>query len=331
MKKWKAFKIHRRAHYSLWMLAGLLFFSLTAEFWINDRPHLLYYKGQMYFPSVKNYSAQIFNQEEQLFLVNYKKLKLQEGDFAFWPLIRWSPFESNSEVSAYPSPPSSSNWMGTDNRGRDVLARVIYGFRYSLGFSLLVWLGSFFIGSLLGSVMGFLGGRVDLWGQRCVEVFQSIPFFLVLITIVVILGSSLWALALYSAFFGWMNISLYMRSEFLKIRNMEFIQLARSFGAGPWRIIIKHIFPNALTPLVTFSPFKLAQGVYSLAILDYLGFGLKPPTPSLGELLLQAEQYFTIAWWLALFPSLFLFLTLLSLNFIGEGVRAVFDPKALPS
>ena len=331
MKKWKIFKDHKRANYSFWILAGVLFFSLTAEFWINDRPHFLFYNGRVYFPSVKNYSAKVFNQEEQAVSVNYKKLNLRPGDFAFWPIVRWDPFESNTTVSAYPSPPSFSNWMGTDNRGRDVLARVMYGFRYSLGFSLLVWVGSFFLGSFLGSVMGFRGGRVDLWGQRCVEVFQSIPFFLVLITIVVILGSSLWALALYSAVFGWMNISLYMRSEFLKIRNMEFIQLARAYGAGSWRIMIKYIFPNALTPLVTFSPFKIAQGIYSLAILDYLGFGLKPPTPSLGELLLQAEQYFTIAWWLALFPSLFLFLTLLSLNFIGEGVRSAFDPKAAPS
>ena len=217
--------------------------------------------------------------------------------------------------------------MGTDNQGRDVLTRIIYGFRYSMGFAVLVWLGSFFLGTLAGMIMGFKAGWIDLLGQRLVEVFQSIPVLLVLITIISVLGVNMWTLVLYSSFFGWMNISLYVRSEFLKLRKQEFVQSAQAYGAGTKKIMLTHILPNALTPLITFSPFKLAHGIYFLAVLDYLGFGFPPPAPSWGELLLQAEEYFNIGWWLALYPSLFLCLSLIGLRFIGEGVRFAFDPK----
>ena len=326
-RRWKVFKICRRGIYSLFILSTFLFISLTAEFWSNDRPLALFYQQKIYFPFLKHYSPSELGFSETAVTVQYKKLNLQSSDWIIWPLIPWSPFESNTQVSQYPSHPSWTNWMGTDNRGRDVLSRILYGFRYSFGFALIVWLGSFAFGTFMGMFMGFRGGWVDLVGQRIVEVFQSMPFLLVLITFASIFGVQLWVLALYSILFGWMNISLYIRSEYLKVKQMEFVESAQSYGASNFAITFKHILPNALTPLVTFSPFKLAQGVYTLAILDYLGFGLAPPTPSWGELLLQAEQYFTIGWWLALFPSLFLFITLVSLSFIGEGIRIAFDPK----
>ena len=328
-KRWRTFKTCRRGIYSLWFLIGLSFFSATAEFWANDRPIVLVYKSQIYFPVVKYYPPSAFDLTQKMITVDYKNMELTEKDFALWPVIPWNPYESNTQVSEYPSPPTWMNWMGTDNRGRDVFSRILYGFRYSMGFAVLVWLGSFFIGAILGMVMGFKAGWVDLLGQRCVEVFQSLPHNLLLITFVAVLGSELWILILYSTVFGWMNISLYMRSEYLKIRNMDYIESAKSYGLRTFRIMVRHIFPNALTPLVTFSPFKIAAGVSLLVILDYLGFGLAPPTPSWGELLNQAESYFTTAWWLAFFPSLFLFLNLVSLNFIGEGIRMAFDPKAI--
>ncbi len=326
-KKWKVFLTCRRGVYSLFILTVFLCFSLTAEFWSNDRPLVLFYQQQLYFPFMNYYSPSDFDLPQGTVIVNYKKLNLSPQDWTVWPLIPWSPSESNTQVSEYPSPPSWTNWMGTDNRGRDVFSRILYGFRYSFGFAFIVWFGSFFIGTFFGMLMGFRAGWIDLIGQRIVEIFQSMPFLLVLITFASIFGVNLWVLAVYSIFFGWMNISLYVRSEYLKIRQMEFVQSAQSYGVSNFMITFKHILPNALTPLVTFSPFKLAQGVYTLAILDYLGFGLAPPTPSWGELLLQAEQYFTIGWWLAFFPSLFLFLTLVSLNFVGEGIRMAFDPK----
>ena len=328
-KRWKVFKTCRRGIYSLWILIGFSLVSATAEFWANDKPIVLVYKGQIYFPAVKYYPPSDFDLAQEVVTVDYKKLELTEKDFALHPLIPWNPYESNTQVSEYPSPPTWTNWMGTDNRGRDVLSRILYGFRYSMGFAALVWLGAFFIGAVLGMVMGFKAGWVDLFGQRCVEVFQSLPHHLILITFAAILGSDLWVLILYSVVFGWMNISLYMRSEYLKIRSMDYIESAKSYGLHNFHIIFKHIFPNALTPLVTFSPFKIANGISLLVILDYLGFGLAPPAPSWGELLNQAESHFTTAWWLAFFPSLFLFLSLVSLNFIGEGVRRAFDPKAV--
>lgn len=328
-KRWRVFKNCRRGIYSLWLLLIFSFLSVTAEFWANDRPIVLVYKDKIYFPVIKYYPPSAFDLTRETVTVDYKKLQLAEEDFALWPVIPWNPYESNIQVSEYPSPPTGVNWMGTDNRGRDVFSRLLYGFRYSMGFAVLVWLCSFFIGSLLGMIMGFKGGWVDLLGQRCVEIFQSLPLNLILITFVAILGSDLWVLILYSTIFGWMNISLYIRSEYLKIRNMDYIESAKSYGLRPFQIMLKHIFPNALTPLVTFSPFKIANGIALLVVLDYLGFGLAPPTPSWGELLNQAESYFTTAWWLAFFPSLFLFLNLVSLNFIGEGIRMAFDPKAV--
>ena len=303
-----------------------LFFSLTSEFWSNDRPLVLLNQNKIYFPVLKNYSPSDFGLPDNQVTVDYKQL---DPSWVLWPVIRWGPYESNKDVSSYPSPPSFENWMGTDNRGRDVLSRILYGFRYSMGFSFFVWLGAFFLGALLGILMGFKAGYFDIISCRVLEVFQSMPFTLVLISIVAVLGANLWILVLYSVLFGWMNISLYIRSEYLKLRKMEFVESARAYGASSFSLMFKHIFPNALTPLVTFSPFKLAQGIYTLVVLDYLGFGVPPPVPSWGELLLQGEQYFMTSWWLAFFPSLFMFLSLISLHFIGEAVRRAFDPKAV--
>lgn len=330
IKRWRIFKSCKRGVYSLWILFILLFFSLTAEFWANDRPHILYYKNNIYFPIIKNYPPSTLGLAQQVITVDYKKIQLSEKDWALWPVIPWDPYESNRNLESYPSPPSLVNWMGTDNRGRDIFSRIIYGFRYSMGFSFLVWLGAFILGTVLGGIMGFKGGKIDLFGQRCVEIFQSLPVLLVLITIVAVLGANFWILILYNVIFGWMNISIYMRSEFLKIRQLDFVQLAKSYGASSKQIMSNHILPNALIPIITFSPFKLAAGISALVVLDYLGFGLPPPTPSWGELLSQGEQYFTISWWLTFFPSLFLLVSLICLNFVGEGVRLAFDPKSAP-
>ena len=225
------------------------------------------------------------------------------------------------------SPPTSENWFGTDDRGRDVLARLIYGFRYSMGFALSVWLVSYILGITAGAIMGYSGGKIDLLGQRVVEVFESMPVLLLLMTLVSIFTAGLPVLVMFTAFFGWMMISQYTRGEFLRQRNLEFVEAAEAMGASKARVIFKHILPNSLGPVVTFSPFTIANLISFLAILDYLGFGLQPPTPSWGELLQQAYKNFTIAWWLAVFPSIVLFITLVVLNLIGEGVRDAFDPK----
>ncbi len=327
-KRWKRLKSNRKTIIAGWIFFLFLFFSITAEFWANNKPLFMSYEGKWYFPVLINYHPSDLRLKTDLKIVDYKNLNFSKSDYALWPLIKWDPFESNTKVDYYPSPPSGDNWLGTDDRGRDILSRLIYGFRYSIGFALIVWFLSYILGTLLGALMGFTGGRVDLIGQRGVEVLETVPFLLLLITLVDLVGGApFWLLVLFMACFRWINISYYIRAEFLKLRNREFVDICRVQGVPPLRIMFKHILPNSLTPILTFSPFSLAAAISFLAILDYLGFGLMPPTPSWGELLLQAEQHFTVAWWLALFPSLALFTTLVILTFIGDGMRNAFDPR----
>ena len=328
LKRWRSFKSRKTSVAACWAFLFILFLSLSAEFWANDKPIVMRYQGSVYFPVVVKYHPADLNLKTNLTVINYRSLKLTQKDFALWPLVKWSPFESNTAVLHYPSPPSQDNWLGTDNRGRDVLSRLIYGFRYSIGFALMAWLFSYSMGTFVGSIMGFMGGKVDFIGQRCVEIIETLPFLLLLITLVDLIGySSFWLLVVLMACFRWINISHYMRAEFLKIRKKEFVSACTAQGMSRFRIMFKHILPNALNPIITFSPFSLASGISVLAFLDYLGFGLTPPTPSWGEMLSQAEQYFTIGWWLALYPSLALFITLMIIISIGDGIRAAFDPR----
>jgi microcin C transport system permease protein len=326
LKRWRRFKKVKRAVVSMWVFAFLIFLSITAEFWANNKPIMMSFNGAIYFPVVKTYHPSVFGQPG--FVTNYRDLDLKkDGNWALWPLVKWGPFESNRQLSSYPSGPSEINWMGTDDRGRDVMSRLIYGFRYSIGFAVLVWFFSYLVGVVLGGAMGFFGGRFDLYSQRVVEVFNSLPALLMLITLIAMLGASLELLVGFSVLLGWMNISAYMRAEFLKLRHRDFVDAGRALGVSTWRILFKHILPNAMGPLITFSPIEIAGGIYTLAVLDYLGLGLPPPTPSWGELLQQAQNYFSIAWWLAVYPSLAIIISLTSLTFIGEGVREAYDPR----
>ncbi len=326
LKRWRRFKKLKRSVTCAWLFVFLLFLSVTAEFWANSKPMVMSYQGSLYFPVLFTYHPTTFGQND-IYVTDYRSLQMGEKDWALWPAIPWDPFEANTKVSSYPAPPNPDNLMGTDDRGRDVFSRLIYGFRYSIGFALLVWIASYILGISFGAIMGYLGGYADLIGQRIVEVFESMPILLLLITLVSIFGANMTLLVIFSAIFGWMLISTYVRAEFLKLRKREFVEAARAQGVGQRRIIFKHIMPNAISPILTFSPFNIAASIYSLAALDYLGFGLPPPTPSWGEMLQQAQNYFTIAWWLAFYPSLAMIFTLTILNLIGEGVRDAFDPR----
>jgi len=328
LKRWRRLKSNRKSVIAGWFLLFFIFLSVTAEFWANNKPIIMSYQGKWHLPFLVRYSPSDLNLQTNLHVVDYKSLDLSKPNRALWPLVKWDPYESNTEVDHYPSPPSMDNWLGTDDRGRDILSRLIYGFRYSIGFALMVWLLSYILGTFLGAVMGFAGGWLDLTGQRCVEILETVPFLLLLITLVDLVGGApFWMLVVFMACLRWINISYYIRAEFLKLRKREFVDICRAQGMKPVRIMFKHILPNSLNPILTFSPFALAMAISFLAILDYLGFGLMPPTPSWGELLLQAEKHFTVAWWLALFPSLALFMTLVMLTFIGDGVRNAFDPR----
>jgi microcin C transport system permease protein len=227
---------------------------------------------------------------------------------------------------AFPHPPVRGHWLGLDAAGRDVLARVLYALRASLSFGLLLVVSSMVIGSLVGAVQGYFGGATDIAGQRLIEIWSALPFLYVMILMGSVFGQSFTLLLLCYGLFNWIGVSYYMRGEFLRLRRQPFVDAARCIGIPARKIILRHIMPNALTPIVTFFPFSLVGAIGSLAALDYLGFGLPPPTPSWGELLQQA-QMFRWAWWLILYPSLALFGVMVLGVFVGEGVRDAFDPR----
>lgn len=326
LKRYKRFKKDRVAVISVWVLLVMFFFSFTAELWANSHPHIVKYRGEIYFPLFKDYHPTIFGRED-IYVMDYRSLEIGEGDWAVWPIIQWDAYESNKSVDTYPSPPSKVNWIGTDESGRDVMTRLLYGFRYTMMFAIGAWLVAYLIGITLGSLMGYAGGKVDLVGQRLVEVVESTPILLMLITMISIFTPSLPLLIVFYSLFAWTGISAYMRAQFLSLRKREYVEAAKALGANHGRIIGKHILPNGLTPIITFSPFVISGNVYTLSFLDYLGLGLTPPTPSWGELMAQAQKWFTIAEWLVWGPLTALFVTLILLINIGIAVRDAFDSR----
>jgi len=226
----------------------------------------------------------------------------------------------------FPFPPVKEHPLGIDRAGRDVMARVLYGMRTSMTFGLLLVVGSMGLGIAAGALQGYYGGLVDISGQRFIEIWSALPFLYIMILMGSIYGRSFMLLLVCYGLFNWIGISYYIRGEFLRLRGQPFVEAAKCMGVPPLKIIFKHILPNGMIPVITFFPFSLVGAIGSLAALDYLGFGLPPPTPSWGELLFQAQQY-RWAWWLILYPSLALFLVMLLGVFVGEGVRNAYDPK----
>lgn len=327
LKRYRRFKRNKLAVFSSWAIILLLFFTATAEFWANSTPIVMKYQGQVYVPLVKTYHPTVFGRED-IFVMDYRSLEFKDGDWAAWSLIQWDPFESNSTVDTYPAPPTKYNLMGTDDRGRDVLTRLLYGLRYSFSFALGGWFFSYLIGIIAGSLAGFYGGKVDLIIMRVVEVIQNMPITLILITIISIFTPNLFVLILFLAVFDWTKIANYMRAQFLQLRKREYVEAARALGASNSKIIFGHILPNALTPIVTFAPFDIAANISYLVFLDYLGLGLQAPTPSWGELLDQAQKYITTAEWLVWYPSAALVIVMTLLINIGLAVRDAFDSKS---
>ncbi len=326
LKRYRRFKKRRLAVFSVWFLLISVLLTFIAPIITNSKPLYLKYDGTNYFPVFKQYHPSDFGINDSM-SIDYRNLKLSEGDVIAWPIFRWDPFESNKDVDYYPSAPSKDNIFGTDDRGRDVFARLLYGFKYSISYALLVWVITYFIGTIIGAIMGYYGGRLDFISQRVVEILSTVPQFFLLIILISIFTPNLLWLVVISSVFAWIPTSYYVRAEFLKNRKREFVEAAKSMGASEASILFKHILPNSLTPLITFTPFAIAAGISGLASLDYLGFGLEVPTPSWGELLAQAQKNYTVAPWLAIYPSICLFLTLTLLNLIGEGVRDAMDPN----
>lgn len=323
LKRWRRFKARKTAVWSCIIIALMILATFMAPLISNSKPILASVNDEIYAPIIFEYHPKDLKITDSL-VIEWRKINY---DWVVWTPFKWNPNESNKEVDYYPSAPTGLNPMGTDDRGRDVFARILYGFKYSILYAVFVWFLTFILGTIFGGIMGYFGGNVDFLGQRIVEVLSTIPQFFLLIILISMITPNLTWLVIISSIFGWISISYYVRGEFLKNRKREFVEAARSLGAGSTRILIKHILPNSLGPIITFAPFVIAGNIVSLASLDYLGFGLEVPTPSWGELLSQAQKNFTIAWWLAVYPSLAIFFTLTLLNLIGEGVRDAMDPN----
>lgn len=328
----RRFRTIRRAHVSFWILAAALLLSLFSEFIANDRPLLLRYQGGFYFPVVKFYPGTLFGgpygtEPDYLKLRDDPKFKAQGGSMIF-PLIPYGPLRANLDLPGNPPhAPSREHWLGTDNTARDVLARLIYGFRICMLFGLSLAASSTALGILIGGIQGYLGGKVDIAIQRLIEIWASLPFLYVVILLGSIYGSSFGILLFVITLFDWIGLSYYMRGEFLRIKSLNFVRSAKAMGLGHRRIFFNEILPNALTPVITIIPFTVISGISSLTALDFLGFGLPPPMPSWGEMLGQGLQNLQKPW-IALSSVTALFVTLLLATFIGEGVREAFDPKS---
>ncbi len=320
------FTSNRRAVASLVVMVLMLLSGLGAELISNSAPIVAQINGKVIFPSYIDYDRESLGLEGAG-SVDYRELKPQFS-WSIWPPLNWDPIEIDNEQAEYLSPPSASHLMGTDAAGRDVFARLLYGTRISLLFGVGFWFVTYIFGTILGLLQGFVGGKFDLFGQRLIEVFSSIPTMMLLLFIVSVMSPGPVVLCLFLCLFGWIGICQYMRTEALRNRNLTFTEAAVSLGASRSRLLFTHILPNSLVPIITFSPMAVIGGIESLATLDFLGFGVPAPTPSWGELLDQARTNYQVAWWLAVFPSFFLFITVLCLNFIGEAVRKAFDPRA---
>lgn len=328
----KRFRRTKRAWWSFLFLTGAFVLSLFSHFLANDKPLLLRFDGATYFPTVQFYPATAFGgaygTEPDYLALREDPAFRDRGGFMILPPIPHSPLRTYLELEGNPPhAPSRRHWLGTDNSARDVLSRLIHGFRICMLFSLMLVALEAFLGIVIGGVQGYLGGKVDIIVQRLVEVWSALPFLYVVILLGSIYGRSFGLLLLIMGMFGWISLSYYMRGEFFKIKDQTYIRAARAMGVGHVRIFFKHILPNALTPVITIMPFSVVAGISSLTALDFLGFGLPPPTPSWGEMLKQGLENLQKPW-IALSSVTALFVTLMLATFIGEGVREAFDPKA---
>ena len=324
------FKSHRLGYFSFILFIAIFILSLGAEFIANEKPILIHYKEEIYLPIFKPYPETTFGGVFET-EADYKDPAVQElineHGWQIWPIIPFSYQTPNYELAeAVPSPPTSVNWLGTDDQGRDVLARLIYGIRISLLFGIALTIGSAFIGITIGAIQGYFGGWLDLIGQRLLEVWGGLPMLFIVMILVSMFTPSVYWLFLIMLMFGWTALVGLVRAEFLKARNLDYVRAARSLGATDSQIIIKHILPNAISSSLSQLPFILTANITALTALDFLGYGLPPDTASIGEILLQGKNNLS-APWLVLSGFFSLAVVLSILIYIGEAARDAFDPR----
>ncbi|MBU3558703.1 ABC transporter permease [Polynucleobacter sp. Nonnen-W13] len=331
MSRWHRFKNSRMGYVSLWIFMILFGLSMGAELIANDKPLVVRYEGKFYFPIVKSQPERVFGGDfatpTDFLDPDIRHNITSNGNWAIYPPIPYS-YETLNYFSKVPNPapPSFDNWLGTDDRGRDVLSRLIYGFRLSILFGLALTIVGVSVGIITGSLMGFFGGKFDLVSQRLIEVWSAMPELYLLIIFASIFNPSIWLLIILLAAFGWMGLSDYVRAEFFRNRALEYVRAARALGLTNLQIMRRHILPNSLTPVITFLPFRMSAAILSLTSLDFLGLGVPPGTPSLGELLSQGKSNLD-AWWISLSTFVVLVATLLLLTFMGEALRDAFDSR----
>jgi microcin C transport system permease protein len=352
-RRWALFKANRRGFWSFWIFFGLFVLSLLAPILCNDQPMLVSYKGELLFPTFKEYPESKFG--GFLAKTNYRDPvnadEIAANGWMLWPPIRYSYNTVNTEVPRpVPSPPVSTlsrdeacvkyplkaqdpqcragnmNWLGTDDQGRDVVARMLYGYRVSVAFGLILAVLSSIIGIAAGAVQGYYGGWTDLLFQRFIDIWSSMPTLYLLIILAAFVPPSFWLLLFILVLFSWTGLVRLIRAEFLRARNFEYVRAARALGLSNRKIMFKHLLPNAMISAVTFMPFIVAGSVTTLTALDYLGFGLPPGSPSLGELVAQGKNNIQAPW--LGFTIFILSSTMLTLLvFIGEAVRDALDPR----
>jgi len=330
-RAWQRFRANRLGFGSLVLFVVLFALSLLAEVLSNDKPLVARYQGHWYAPIVQNLPETTFGGDFDSptdFLDPFIQAQFEQpGNWALYPP---NPYHHSTlnyfAKQPNPAPPSSDNWLGTDDRGRDVVARLLYGFRLSVLFALALTLFGTVIGVLTGALQGFFGGKTDLAMQRFIEVWSAMPELYLLIIFSAVFDPSVTLLLVLLGLFGWMGLSDYVRAEFLRNRQLDYVRAARALGLSNTQIIWRHVLPNSLTPVVTFLPFRMSGAILALTSLDFLGLGVPPGTPSLGELLAQGKNNID-AWWISLSTFAVLVVTLMLLTFMGDALRDALDPR----
>ena len=334
-RAWLQFKKNRLGFYSLYLLIVLVLLSLVAELVSNDKPYLVSYEGQWYVPLVQDYPETVFGGDFST-PTDYLDPFIQEqfSKPGNWAIYAPNPYGQKTlhyfAKLPNPAPPSTDNILGTDDRGRDLFAQLLYGFRVSILFALALTLSGVVLGILIGAIQGYFGGKLDLYTQRFLEVWGSMPELYLLIIFSAILKPSVMLLLILLSLFGWMGLSDYVRAEFLRNRQLDYVRAAKALGLSHFQIMWRHILPNSLTPVITFLPFRISGAILGLTALDFLGLGVPPGTPSLGELLAQGKNNID-AWWISLSTFVVLTVTLLLLTLVGDALRDALDPRKAQS
>lgn len=330
LRRLAQFKANKRGYISFWIFLVLFFSTLFAEFIANDKPLLVKYGSHYYFPIFKEYPETTFGgdfETETNYRDPFVRELINKKGWMVWPPIPYSYNTVNYDLPVpAPAPPSRENWLGTDDQGRDVLSRLIYGFRISVLFGLTLTLCSSLVGVAAGAVQGYFGGLTDLLFQRFIEIWSGMPVLYLLIILASLVQPNFWWLLTLMLLFSWMALVSVVRAEFLRARNLDYVKAARALGLSTPRIIVRHVLPNAMVATLTFMPFILNTSITTLTSLDFLGFGLPLGSPSLGEMLTQGKNNLQAPWLgVTAFAVLAVMLTLLI--FIGEAVRDAFDPR----